>query len=115
MRKRFPGFDRHLPKIDGAAEFGHSGLDKIIFTLESNRKYINVNPKCELQLGKRGLYNLVGGENLGKTFQLALLWVLNFSDGTHSLLDISKESAIDFEIISLAAGKLFEQNLLTEA
>lgn len=89
-------------------------LDNIIFTLETNKRYINTNPKCEVQLGKRGLYNLVGGENLDKKFQLALLWVLNFSDGNHSLLDISKESGIDFEIINLAAGKLFEQRLLAE-
>lgn len=87
-------------------------IDNIIFTLEANKKYLNVNPKCEVQLGKRGLYNLVGGENLNKNFQLAFLWVLNYSDGSHSLLDISMESGIDFEIIHLAAGKLFEQRLL---
>lgn len=89
-------------------------LDNIIFTLETNKRYININPKCEVQLGKRGMYNLVGGENLGKNFQLALLWILNFSDGKHSLLDISRESGIDFEIINLAAGKLLEQRLLVE-
>lgn len=89
-------------------------LDNIIFTLEMNKKYLNLNPKCELQLGKRGLYNLIGGETLKRNFQLALLWVLNFSDGNHSLLNISKDSGLDFEIISLAAGKLFEQKLLVE-
>src|SRR5579871_4691551 len=75
-------------------------LDTIIFTLDSNNTYMNLNPKCELQLGKRGLYNLTGGANLNENFQLALLWVLSFSDGKHSLLDISKKSAIEFETIN---------------
>ncbi|MBA4057751.1 MAG: peptidase M28, partial [Marivirga sp.] len=36
---------------------------EIINILEANRKLINQNPKCEPQLGKRGLYDLKGGNN----------------------------------------------------
>src|SRR5258708_3615811 len=89
-------------------------LRDIINMLEANRKYVNVNPKCEPHLGRRGLYNLTGGDWAGRDFQLALLWVLNFSDGRYSLLDISQESGIDFELISKAASKLFEHKLLVE-
>ena len=89
-------------------------LHDIITVLEADKKYLNLNPKCELQLGKRGLYNTVGGAWSGRDFQMALLWVLNLSDGKHSLLDISKESGIDFESISGAANRLFEQKLLAE-
>ncbi|MBI1767591.1 MAG: DUF4910 domain-containing protein [Bacteroidetes bacterium] len=89
-------------------------LHDVINMLETNKKYVNINPKCELHLGKRGLYNMVGGEWAGRDYQLSLLWVLNFSDGNHSLLDISKESGINFESISKAASKLFEHKLLIE-
>jgi len=34
---------------------------EVCSVLESNRTYVNLNPKCEPQLGKRGLYRSVGG------------------------------------------------------
>ena len=34
----------------------------IVDVLENNRVYVNQNPKCEPQLGKRGLYRKTGGE-----------------------------------------------------
>jgi aminopeptidase-like protein len=95
-----------------ALENSLSTLREIVNVLESNYKYVNINPKGEVQLGRRGLYDMIGGENLGKDYQLALLWVLNYSDGNHSLLDISQESGIDFESISKAASRLFEHKLL---
>lgn len=87
---------------------------EIVNILETNQKFINVNPKCEVQLGKRGLYGLQGGENDDKDIQIALLWVLNLSDGNHSLLDICSRSKMKYETIRYAAGKLIECELLRE-
>ncbi len=87
---------------------------KILKTLEANRKFLNLNPMCEPQLGKRGLYNLKGGNNDTKEFQMALLWVLNLSDGTHSLLDIHARSQMNFDIIKEAANSLLETKLVRE-
>ena len=87
---------------------------EIITVLEGNRRFVNTNPKCEPQLGKRGLYSLKGGNNDAKEFQLALLWVLNLSDGEHSLLDICKRANMKFEAIHFAASKLEECDLLRE-
>ena len=87
---------------------------EILNVLEGNRRFINTNPKCEPQLGKRGLYSLIGGDNDVKEFQLALLWVLNLSDGEHSLLDICKRANMKFESIHFAASKLEECDLLRE-
>jgi len=91
-----------------------SFLLKIITTLEGNRKWTNLSPKGEPQLGKRGLYGSVGGQSNHKDYQMALLWVLNLSDGNHSTLDIAKRSGIDFEVINEAADKLFNATLLKE-
>ncbi|HZI24053.1 MAG TPA: DUF4910 domain-containing protein [Chryseolinea sp.] len=88
---------------------------EILEALEANKKYLNLNPKCEPQLGKRGLYSLKGGNNDGKEFQMALLWTLNLSDGKHTIFDISKRSAIHFSIIKEAADRLVECYLLEEA
>ena len=84
----------------------------ILYIIENNETYINLNPKCEPQLGKRGLYDKIGGTNESKITQLALLWVLNFSDGFHSLLDIAMKSGIKFRIIKSAADALFKFDLL---
>jgi aminopeptidase-like protein len=44
-----------------------------------------------------------------------LLWVLNLSDGRHSLLDISDRSGIDLVMIRHAADALLEHGLLKQA
>jgi aminopeptidase-like protein len=85
---------------------------KTIYILENNAKFINLNPKCEPQLGKRGLYNKIGGQKKSETIILAIFWVLNFSDGENSLLDISIRSKLDFSVIKNAADILTKKNLI---
>ena len=85
---------------------------EVIRTLEGNRRYINLNPKCEVRLGKRGLYRAVGGEIAQPLNELALLWVLNLSDGGNSLLDISERSGLPFDDVGSAAGALLGKGLL---
>jgi len=87
---------------------------KVINVLENNRTYVNLNPKCEPQLGKRGLYRSEGGKIDGQLHELAALWVLNLSDGSASLLDIAERSGIEFNAISNAAAALAAHDLLRE-
>ena len=84
----------------------------IIDVIEENRTYINLNPKGEPQLGKRGLFKKIGGESNTKDYQMALLWVLNQSDGENSLLDISLKSGINFSLINISAKELEKVELL---
>ncbi|MCL4111891.1 UNVERIFIED_CONTAM: hypothetical protein GTU68_063543 [Idotea baltica] len=86
--------------------------EEVVKILEGNRYYLNLNPKCEPQLGKRGLYQAIGGESDKNGLQLAMLWVLNYSDGSHSLLDIATKSDIKFEIIAKACSYLQRHKLL---
>jgi aminopeptidase-like protein len=81
--------------------------------LENNRRYLNRNPYCEPQLGKRNLYRPLGGDSMGMETN-ARLWVLNFSDGEHSLLDIAERSGLRFADICDAAELLCENGLLAE-
>jgi aminopeptidase-like protein len=80
--------------------------------LESNLTYVNLNPKCEPQLGRRGLYRLMGGLPDAGARELAMLWTLNLSDGDHSLLDIAERSGLRFEAIAQAADALRKSELL---
>jgi aminopeptidase-like protein len=66
-------------------------------------------------LGKRGLYRSVGGAQDEKETELAMLWVLNLSDGHHDLLDISEHSGLRFRVIKDAADLLRDHDLLREA
>ncbi len=86
----------------------------VISILENNKKYINQNPKCEPQLGKRGLYGTMGGPAEGRTGEFAMLWVLNLSDGEHTLLDIAQRSGLEFDLIKSAADALVKHDLLKE-
>jgi aminopeptidase-like protein len=83
----------------------------IFDVLENNRRYRNLNPYCEPQLGKRNLYRSTGGESIGAEIN-ARLWVLNLSDGEHSLLDIAERSGIPFPVIDSAAEVLCQSGLL---
>jgi len=84
---------------------------RIIDVLENNRIYRNLNPYCEPQLGRRNLYRSAGGNAIGEETN-ALLWVLNLSDGEHSLLDVAERSGIAFSMIKAAAARLEGAGLL---
>jgi aminopeptidase-like protein len=62
-------------------------------------------------LGRRGLYRATGGTNSSE-LEEALLWVLNLSDGEHSLLDIAERSSLNFCKVADAADLLVENGLL---
>lgn len=83
-----------------------------IFILENNKKYLNLNPKCEPQLGKRGLYRQIGGQKTNTDSEVAMFWMLSFSDGSHDIMEISEKSGIKFDILLDAALKLQDSKLL---
>ena len=86
----------------------------VLNILENNRTYLNLYPKCEPQLGKRGLYRLIGGDREAGFDQMSMLWVLNLCDGSHSLLDVAERAGYEFTIIKNAAEALREHGLLAD-
>ena len=86
----------------------------VLEVLEGNRRYRNTNPKGEPQLGRRNLYGALGGRKEAKASEMAVLWVLNFSDGDRSLLDIAEKSGIPFKNLRIAADALIKVDLLEE-
>ena len=82
--------------------------------LENNKTFLSQNPKCEPQLGKRGLYKAIGGDSEGAKREMAMLWVLNLSDGHHSLLDVAERSRMSFDVLCEAAEILHAHGLLME-
>ncbi|WP_246366034.1 DUF4910 domain-containing protein [Nonomuraea rhodomycinica] len=89
-------------------------LWRVVGVLEGERTYLNLSPYGEPQLGRRGLYGSLGGRSDTKQAQMAMLWVLNLSDGDHSLLDIAERSALPFEAVETAARALATAGLVKE-
>jgi aminopeptidase-like protein len=100
--------------------WAHSGFHSVraylgvIAALEGDRRYRNLQPYGEPQLGRRGLYRSVGGDDrdAARARELALLWVLNQSDGERGLLDIAERSGLPMARLEEAARALVEAGLL---
>jgi aminopeptidase-like protein len=86
-------------------------LRDIVDVLQNDTKYENTSPWGEPQLGRRGLYRAMGGTSI-PNLQFAMLWVLNLSDGRHSLLDIARRAKMSFAAIRTAADLLAKHGLL---
>jgi aminopeptidase-like protein len=87
---------------------------RVIDVLETNRRYVNLSPKGEPQLGRRGLYRALGGlPNAGEA-ELAMLWVLSYSDGERDLLDIASRSGLSFDAVHAAAEGLDRHELIAD-
>jgi len=87
----------------------------IIDVIETDRVPLNLSPKGEPQLGRRGLYSATGGHKTTSDITMAYLWVLNLADGSHSLLDIACRSGLPFSAIEAAATRLEDCGLLGDA
>ena len=86
----------------------------VVDLLDGNATYRNRSPKGEPMLGRRGLYRPIGGDDGGRERELALLWVLNLSDGVHDLLAVAERSRLPFARVREAADRLLEADLLVE-
>jgi len=96
----------------GQLEGSYTACQSIVRVLEDDARYVSLMQMCEPQLGRRGLYSSMGGAGEARVHEMAMLWVLNFSDGHHSLLDIAERSRLSFESIRKATDLLHEKGLL---
>lgn len=130
-----PGFDLPFGRLtrspNGAYPEYHSSADNpdlldtdslaeslfaivtLLEVIDRNRTCLNVQPKGEPQLGKRGLYGGMGGR-APAAFEQACLWVLNQSDGSRDLLAIAERSGLPFAAIDSAAEALEMAGLLRQ-
>lgn len=86
----------------------------ILSVLEDNRRFVNLCPKGEPQLGRRGLWRAGNAPADPGELQRAQMWCLNLSDGRHSILDIATRAGLPFRLVRLAAEHLLQGGLLAE-
>ena len=108
-----PEYHTSADNLDFVSEAHLAGslgaLLETIDLLESDVAFRNLSPNCEPQLGRRGLLPAAS-----ESAQMALLWMLNLSDGTNSLLDIAERSRLPFGELRRATEILIEHGLLEE-
>jgi len=75
-----------------------------IGALEDNKRYLASVRHGEPHLGRRGLYE--------KAQENGLFWLLNYSDGSHDLLDIAERSGMSFQNLSGGVRMLEAAGLL---
>ena len=122
MRSKFGEFSQYHTSADNMdfitpKDLGQSfgWIVEMLDILENDLVYINTSPECEPQLGKRGLTGPIGGNKAKAEQKIPMLWVLNLSDGKHSLLDIAERSNVPFQLIRDAAKSLYSVGLLRPA
>jgi len=84
----------------------------LIKQIESEKFYLNTCQKGEPQLGRRGLYSALGGSVHAKEDIMTMLWLLNFSDGYHSLNDIAVLSSTKLDELEPLVKLLEAHDLL---
>ena len=122
MRARHGRFPEYHTSADDPSFVSPQRLEEsltvvqaMLEVLEANRTYRNTSPYGEPQLGARGIYRAMGGEPDLGDLQLAMLWLLQLSDGTRSLLDVAERSGMRFDLVRRAAALLGEHGLLAPA
>ena len=90
-------------------------IARILDCLERDGRWVNLAPHGEPQLGRRGLYDGADGRPLPEAHRMALLWVLNQSDGSRSLIDIAERSGLAFDAVAAAAQALYSAGLIARA
>jgi aminopeptidase-like protein len=119
QRSQFGTFPQYHTSADDLSFIAPEHLAKsyrlvvdAIDLIENDVTFRNTEPFGEPQLGKRGLYAAIGGDKDAAAKNMAMLWILNLSDGKHSLLDIAERAALPFTTIADTAALLHRHGLL---
>jgi aminopeptidase-like protein len=119
-RSGYDRSERHHTSADDLAGINPDSLAatlqtclQIVEVLEADGIFVSRNPKGEPQLGRRGLYRSLGGRADQGQSEEALLWLMSFADGRHSLLDIARRAQLPFEAVHEAARALERAELLS--
>ncbi len=112
----FPEYHTSADDLDFVSpvnlDFSYNMVARIVDLIETNWSPVSTLPFCEPQLGKRGLYEAMGGDNQRVDRQMAMLWVLNLACGNHSLLDMAERSGVRYSLIREVSDLLVRNGLL---
>ena len=112
----FPEYHTSADNLDfvdpQSLDFSYRLVAQLVEILETDCCPVNLQPHCEPQLGRRGLYQAMGGDSERVERQMAMLWILNQADGGNSLLEIAQKSGIRYSLIRETCDILQEHELI---
>ena len=121
MRTQYGKFKEYHTSLDNKEFISFSSLEKsiqmyfnIVKILESNFKWKNIVEYGEPQLGKRGLYPTLGAPVMHDHVK-AMMWLINYADGTNDLIDIAGISGFSTMQLSEIASDLEKHQLFKKA
>jgi aminopeptidase-like protein len=85
---------------------------KIIYVLEKDLKYKNLKPFGEPFFSKYGLQSSTGAARKGSDHVRKIKYILSFSDGFHSIMDIADKMGIPIWELETAINDLMKAELL---
>ncbi len=119
MRTRYGKYKEYHTSADNRDFISFDAMEEtvkkyieITGMIENNFTYKNKFPRCEPNLGKRGLYPTIGSEKKTGDSIAAMMWLLNLSDGDNDMISISQRSGIKFSELDECAKRLIEKNLI---
>lgn len=119
MRTRYGKYKEYHTSGDNKSFISFEAMEKsaekyvqIMNVIENNYTYINQYPECEPQLGKRDLYPTIGSQKDTSGIVNAMMWILNLSDGSNDLIDISDRSKVPVSVLIKASEELKEKGLI---
>lgn len=104
-----------LRAVDAEEAAPRTAAEPVLDASVADRVLVSRNPKGEPRLGKRGLYRQTAGQANARPDEMALLWVLAYADGRHSLSQIAQRADMPFARIDEAARLLERHDLVAEA
>ncbi|EFM60505.1 Hypothetical protein BIBO2_0551 [Brucella sp. BO2] len=115
---RFPEYHTSADNLDFIKpEYLEQSFNMVMQAIEiAERNWVplNMSPKGEPQLGRRGLYGSMGGDSRAAQNAMAMLWVLNLADGGYSILDMAERSKLPFAMLADATDRLRDAGLIKE-
>lgn len=120
MRTRFGKYPEYHTSADNKSFVSFEAMEKsvekyldIVRIFEKNFFYKNTSPFCEPQLGKRGLYPTLGSQKRTLDFVEKMMWILNLSDGTNDLIDMSEKSKLAVKELIPVINTLLKAGILS--
>jgi len=103
----FVSAERVLAAVDVATE--------ALELFDERRPLTNAAPEGEPQLGRRGLFAKIGGTIGNASKESTYLWLLSLADGDTDVADVAARAGLPLDEVALAAARLRDAGLLTEA
>ncbi len=118
MRTMYTKYPEYHTSLDNKDLMDFKGMEEtvgilasIIENIEVNSVWKNKYPYGEPQLGKRNLFRSLSDKTRDED-EMAMWWLLNYSDGSNDLLSIANLSGHSMKTLARVATKLNEAGIL---